>query len=830
MARKDHLITIQEDSKLSKKFLTRNNAIVFQAQVPTIAQQINNIGATSKTPDEVKDTKFPILGPINEIGKNISDVLGIDLSLENSPFHCIELSDVGATVATLTVNFTNLVKNKAEKFILDITKDVANTIDPNMIFSPIIENLPAGFPFDQARYLLEIVSRETPTETRFEVISGGTGGGVTFPLTPNINPRGNVSGIVTVDLSLVTAHYQEMVLIGNITFVFSNPPADNKEIEFLLDITQDATGGRTIQWPPEVRVEPTVGSGANARTLIIVSTVDNGTNYDALIVTGGTVNAANKTLSNLIDPTAISVDLLFSASTFDIGGTVNPPDRVFTQALRLETGGSLLSTAVMIRNNATHLQMNVPVNTDAYEFAWAGTNRATFTAPGDLSLLSVDKANLKSDLQFQNIASDPAVAGNMRMNGTDVKVFSGGAVRNMSDIGSGGGSLPHNDNQDIIQDDVDNTKKLRFSLASLATGTTIIIGTNTLTVARTYSFPDITGTVTMLGGTQTFTGSKTFNFDILVAGGVNLGSSASKVAAGFFNTIRFDASTQFITADASGMRFELPTADVFNWEISNVDQLTLSSTVLNVHGNDITNTGNITSTSGNVDVGDSTGFDAFFGRRIEFPNNLGVITATNREIVSTSVSAVNTIQINLPLNEDFIITENNVTSPIAFHVDMSSGFLILDNPLLGIRINVSSPFTITKPDALPAAFISSNGFTFNDILKILTPAGDTALELDGIDGAPDIGRINTPANVDFEYSAGGTNKMRFDASNNEFQFNADIVRIQERLNIKETTVTPPTPPTGQCTIFLFDDGGAEPNNTLRVKFDNGNVQTLATEV
>ena len=53
MARKDHLITIQEDSKLSKKFLSRNNAIAFQSQQPTIAQQINGIGATSKTPDEV---------------------------------------------------------------------------------------------------------------------------------------------------------------------------------------------------------------------------------------------------------------------------------------------------------------------------------------------------------------------------------------------------------------------------------------------------------------------------------------------------------------------------------------------------------------------------------------------------------------------------------------------------------------------------------------------------------------------------------------------------------------------------------------------------------
>ena len=303
------------------------------------------------------------------------------------------------------------------------------------------------------------------------------------------------------------------------------------------------------------------------------------------------------------------------------------------------------------------------------------------------------------------------------------------------------------------------------------------------------------------------------------------------MAAGFFANVRFNASTQFITADASGMRFEIPLNDVFNFEVDNFDQLTISTTEVDVHGNNITDVGEIESTSGNVDIGTSAvGFDAFFGRRIEFPNVLGVATAANREIISTTVGGVNTIKINLPLNEDFIITENNVTSPIAFHLDSSAGTLTLDNPLLAFRINISSLFTISKPDGLAAAFTSANGFTFNNILKILTPAGQTALEFDGVDGTPDIGLINTPANVDFEYSAGGTNKMRFDASANEFQFNADIVRIQERLNVKETAITPPTPPAGQCTLFLFDDGTAEPNNTLRVKFDNGSVVTIATEV
>ncbi len=839
MARKDHLLTVQSDSKLSKKFESRNNVIAFQAQQPTIAQQINGIGATSKTPDEVKDTKFPVLNPIDAIGKNLSAVLDIDLSLENSPFHCLELSDVGATVATLTVNLINLVKNKAEKFILDITKDPANTIDPTIAFSPTVENLPAGFPTADPRYLLEIVARETPNETRFEVVNRIGTTGVSFPLTPDIEVHGNVTGTVTVDLSLTTAHWQQMVLIGNITFVFSNPPVTDKELSFILEITQDATGGRTVQWPPEVRVDPAVGSAANARTVIIVTTVDNGVNYDALIVTGGEIDAANKTLSNLVSPTSINQDLLFSAATFDIANTTNPVDNLFVKQIRLQNG--ILGTNIPNIVSEDGNQMTFNVDT-AQIFLWkiASITKMTMAA-SSLNLNDVMNLDNATGMTYFNAGFDPIANGEFRLNGTDMKVFSGGAVRNFSDIVAGGGNEFEDDVFRII-DNLDNTKKLAFQVSSLTTATT-----------RTITIPDANFTLGGLGLNQSWSGVNSFTSDVNLGNDTadtitfigridsdiepnlditrNFGSDLFKWGAVFLRNLRFDASTQLITANATEMRFALPTADVFNWEINLVDQLTLSASVLNVHGNDITNTGEIVSTSGNVDVGDATtGFDAFFGRRIEFPNVLGVAVAANRQIISTTVSAVNTIRMNLPLNEDFMITENAITSPVAFHIDTSAGTLTLDDPIFTLRINNSSVFAITKTDATPALFSSSNGFNFEDIVKILTPAGQVALEFDGVDGTPDVGLINTPSNVDFEYSAGGTNKMRFDASANEFQFNADIVRIQERLNVKETAITPPTPPVGQCTLFLFDDGGAEPNNSLRVKFDNGNVQTLATEV
>lgn len=774
-------------------------------------------------------TVYPINAPIDERGV-VADA-SINVVMSSPPHHYVKMS---LTNTTPTINLINLVRGITTTFTLDLTNDVAMT---SITFVPALVNPPTLDLTNGGRNVLHIVAHRTATETRFEVISGGTTG-VSFPLTPDISAKGNVTGTVDIDLSLTTAHYQEMILIGNITFTFSNPPANDKEIAFLIDITQDAIGGRTVIWPPSVRVDPAVGSGANARTVIIVTTVDNGVNYDALIVTGGEVDAANKTLSNLTSPTSINQDLLFSAATFDIANSTNPLDNLFVKQIRLQNG--ILGTNIPNIVSEDGNQMTFNVDT-AQIFLWKIASITKMTvAASSLNLNDVMNLDNAAGMTYFNAAFDPVANGEFRLNGTDMKVFSGGAVRNFSDIVAGGGNEFEDDVFRVI-DNLDTTKKLAFQVSGLTTATT-----------RTITIPDTNFTLAGLGTNQTWTGVNSFNSDVNLgndsadrititglidsdilfdSGSRNLGDATNKVAAGFFTNVRFDASTQFITANATEMKFALPTADVFNWEINVIDQLTLSATALNVHGNDITNTGEIVSTSGNVDVGNaSVGFDAFFGRRIEFPNVLGVAIAANRQIISTTVSAINTIKMNLPLNEDFMITENGITSPIAFQLDTSAGFLTLDDPIFALRINASSVFSITKTDATPALFTSSNGFKFNDIVQIETPTSQIALEFDGIDGTPDVGLINTPANVDFEYSAGGTNKMRFDTSNNEFQFNADIVRIQERLNIKEVTVNPPTPPAGQCTVFLFVDGGAEPDNTLRVKFDNGSVITIATEV
>ena len=123
--------------------------------------------------------------------------------------------------------------------------------------------------------------------------------------------------------------------------------------------------------------------------------------------------------------------------------------------------------------------------------------------------------------------------------------------------------------------------------------------------------------------------------------------------------------------------------------------------------------------------------------------------------------------------------------------------------------------------------LDNNNITNVEDIEIQTPTAATVANLLGVDATPDIFRINVATNIDFEIASNAINKARLDVSAQEFQFNLDIVRFQERLNIQDVTVNPPTPPAGQATLFLFESAGAQ---TLRVKFDNGTVKDIANDV
>ena len=89
-----------------------------------------------------------------------------------------------------------------------------------------------------------------------------------------------VSGTTTLDLS--TTNFFNLTLVGNTTFVFTNPPA-NSAYTFTIVAKQDATGGRSITWPTSKKydsgVTPPPTTNANAIDIWTLLTYDAGTSY-----------------------------------------------------------------------------------------------------------------------------------------------------------------------------------------------------------------------------------------------------------------------------------------------------------------------------------------------------------------------------------------------------------------------------------------------------------------------------------------------------------------------------------------------------------------------
>lgn len=90
------------------------------------------------------------------------------------------------------------------------------------------------------------------------------------------------SGVVNIDLSL--GQNFTLALTSNVTsLTFSNLPVAGFAAEFELQITQDATGGRTLALPAALKAlggsDTAIASAANAVTVLSAKSFDNGTTW-----------------------------------------------------------------------------------------------------------------------------------------------------------------------------------------------------------------------------------------------------------------------------------------------------------------------------------------------------------------------------------------------------------------------------------------------------------------------------------------------------------------------------------------------------------------------
>jgi len=157
---------------------------------------------------------------------------------------------------------------------------------------------------------------------------GGSGGGgdVTFPITPTIKDESDTwTSPVTIDLSLTTAHITKFTLDTNLTLVFSNPPSSGTQIEFEIEFTQDATGGRTVTFPVSVLENVSISSASSSTTIVTCRTNDGGTNYHVIPALRGSISLtgsfANQELNNLAG-VAINTSLISDTdNTDDLGSS-----------------------------------------------------------------------------------------------------------------------------------------------------------------------------------------------------------------------------------------------------------------------------------------------------------------------------------------------------------------------------------------------------------------------------------------------------------------------------------------------------------------------------
>lgn len=90
------------------------------------------------------------------------------------------------------------------------------------------------------------------------------------------------AGVVNIDCAL--GDYFTLFLTANVTGItFSNLPASGSGRALCVAITQDATGGRTVTLPVTFKAignsDTAVQSAANAKTRLIISTLDGGTTW-----------------------------------------------------------------------------------------------------------------------------------------------------------------------------------------------------------------------------------------------------------------------------------------------------------------------------------------------------------------------------------------------------------------------------------------------------------------------------------------------------------------------------------------------------------------------
>jgi hypothetical protein len=307
--------------------------------------------------------------------------------------------------------------------------------------------------------------------------------GAAFPLEYQVNDQGTKgSATINHDLNLPKAHELKVTLSGDVTINFINYPASGTAIDWLVQITQDSTGGHTITWPSEITPAISLGTSADSVSLVSFHTDDGGTIVRPVLLLNASfsgVQGATKQLDNLASPVAnvaISmgsnkitsladptsaqdaatkayVDSLsfsgFATPELDnltttsinanltpqagklLGSSSIPWSSTFSNNYKMGTAGVIDSTLNQISGLSTGMALNVP-SSKVYDFQVAGVSQATLSSGGLLAAKALQVTS--TALSLNDATSYAGINGDIYREGNDVKVFTGGAEVNLSSL------------------------------------------------------------------------------------------------------------------------------------------------------------------------------------------------------------------------------------------------------------------------------------------------------------------------------------------------------------------------------------------------------------
>jgi len=631
---------------------------------------------------------------------------------------------------------------------------------------------------------------------RVQFGAGATGGGLTEPVILGINTLTPQTSPTVTPIAWNTKNPQHITIDRNITFSFTDLPASGSYEGVLVIIDINATGGfNTPIWPASVANPPTVSTIANTRTSVMLYTIDGGTVVTHATGVGSSTggNFANQQLSNLSNP-ALNTDLSFG--TFD-GTNIDrlrfvidsaAPASSADPSIFLDTSGDMIQNVAAL-DSIIWKANNVPMAKIVE--STAGVYRFDML---DHTIDNAKDVRFDASASFAGSGAQPTIgfdttSGEFRYNTPATKTHKF-VVNNAFAVEIADASMTFVDGFQIVCNPSTTTPGISIGLVT--------------------GDPSTTANAELwYNATTNKLRTKENGVNVNVIGGTGSGDVVGPASATDNAIARFDTTT---------------------------GKLIQNSSVT------INDAGDIISGSGNVDVGDSaTGWDAFFGRRIEFPNLLGTLIAANRQIVSRAVEGTNAILINVPTDQDFVISENGITNPPAFLMDMSAGILQVDNPILTIKINNSSPLNITKADSVAAAFFSGNGFDFdggdieindNDLngvnnIFMTTSLGAAVGSIRGIDTSTDVLEIRLGAASDFAVTDNGTIRLAFNNTLLRWEFGgSSLVQLPQETQISDRSSAPSTPPSGFVSLYVINAAGAQ---TFKIKFDNGTEKTIADD-